>query len=58
MRDLAPQEPQGPQGPTGLSIDAEAVGMGTAAALRQQFRQQIGVSPTAWRKSFAHRAGR
>lgn len=43
-----------------LSIDAvaEAVGMGTAAALRQQFRQQIGVSPTAWRKSFAHRAGR
>lgn len=57
MRDLAPQEPQGP---TGLSIDAvaEAVGMGTAAALRQQFRQQIGVSPTAWRKSFAHRAGR
>jgi len=55
MRDLAPQEPQGP---TGLSIDAVAVGMGTAAALRQQFRQQIGVSPTAWRKSFAHRAGR
>jgi len=43
-----------------LSIDAvaEAVGMGTAAALRQQFRLQIGVSPTAWRKSFAHRAGR
>lgn len=42
-----------------LSIDAvaEAVGMGTAAALRQQFRRQVGVPPTAWRKRFAHSAG-
>lgn len=41
---------------TELSIDAvaEAVGIGTAAALRQQFRQQVGVSPSAWRKGFTH----
>lgn len=41
---------------TALSIEAvaEAVGIGTAAALRQQFRQQVGVAPTQWRKAFAH----
>lgn len=42
---------------TDLSVDAvaEQVGIGTAAALRQQFRQQVGISPSAWRKSFTHR---
>ena len=37
-----------------VSIDgiAQAVGFGSVAALRQQFREAFGVSPTAWRLSF------
>ena len=31
---------------------AELVGFGTAAALRQQFKQAFGVTPAEWRRSF------
>jgi transcriptional regulator GlxA family with amidase domain len=32
---------------------AELVGMGSSTSLRQHFRSSLGVSPAAWRKSFA-----
>lgn len=31
---------------------AELVGFGTATALRQQFKQALGVTPAEWRRSF------
>ena len=39
---------------TDLGVDqvARRAGFGTAAALRQQFHQAIGVSPTAYRRTF------
>lgn len=39
---------------SGLSIDrvAEQAGFGSAGALRHHFRQQLGTTPTAWRRQF------
>jgi transcriptional regulator GlxA family with amidase domain len=43
---------------TGDAIDqvAEAVGLQTAAALRQQFGRVLGTTPTAYRRRFSTRA--
>ncbi|RKR90406.1 AraC family transcriptional regulator with amidase-like domain [Micromonospora pisi] len=43
---------------TDLPVDqvAQQSGFGTAAALRQQLHQHIGVSPTAYRRTFRHAA--
>ncbi|MFI6758995.1 GlxA family transcriptional regulator [Micromonospora sp. NPDC050417] len=43
---------------TDLPVDqvAQQSGFGTAAALRQQLHQHIGVSPTAYRRTFRHPA--
>jgi len=42
---------------TGLAVDrvARAAGFGSAAALRQRFQEELGVSPMAYRRTFAHR---
>jgi len=36
---------------------ADLAGYGSVASLRHHYRQALGVSPTAWRRSFASRAG-
>ena len=43
---------------TDLSVDrvAEAAGLGTAANLRLRFRDELGISPIAYRETFTRRS--
>lgn len=45
---------------TDLAIDqvAEAAGFGTSLSLRQRFAEDVGMSPSAYRRAFRQSAGR